>query len=62
LLQAGKEALDSILYCTGLPCPICFKLCIQAGIKKIVYKEAYRQEDVQYWIDNSNIEVVQWKI
>jgi dCMP deaminase len=32
LLQTGKESQDATLYCTCLPCEICFKLCIQAGI------------------------------
>ena len=61
LLQAGKEAKGATLYCTCLPCEICFKLCIQAGIKKIIYSEEYNPKTIQYWIDNSKIEVMKYE-
>lgn len=61
LLQAGKEANGATLYCTCLPCAICFKLCIQAGIQRIVYIENYKKNEVEYWIENSKIEMIQWK-
>jgi dCMP deaminase len=61
LLQAGKESQDAKLYCTCLPCEICFKLCIQAGIKEIIYLEDYNKEDVSYWIDNGGIRLTKWK-
>jgi len=60
LLFAGREAEGATLYCTCLPCEICFKLCIQAGIKKIIYLEDYNKENIQYWIDESNIEVIKY--
>jgi len=37
----GISTKNSILYCTHLPCIQCSKLLIQAGIKKILYKEDY---------------------
>ena len=61
LLQAGKEAKDAKLYCTCLPCEICFKLCIQAGIKEIVYLEDYKKEDLSYWIKSGKIKLTKWK-
>ncbi len=32
------------LYCTHQPCTICTKLIINAGIKRVVYKEGYPDE------------------
>lgn len=60
LLQAGKESDGATLYCTTLPCPNCFKLIVQAGIRKIIYDEDYNIEDLKYWFDNSDVEVVKW--
>ena len=61
LLQAGKEAEGSKLYCTLLPCETCYKLCIQAGIKEIIYLEDYNKEDIDYWIQNGGIKITKWK-
>jgi len=35
---------NSILYSTLYPCPVCARLLINAGIKRIVYKEARDNE------------------
>ncbi|MBQ4268211.1 MAG: cytidine deaminase, partial [Clostridia bacterium] len=32
------------LYCTHQPCVICAKMIINAGIKRVVYKEGYPDE------------------
>ena len=61
LLQAGEKAEGATLYATLLPCEICFKLCIQAGIKKIIYIEDYNKENLKYWIDNGGIKLIKWK-
>jgi dCMP deaminase len=61
LLQAGRQAQGSTLYCTTLPCPICFKLCIQAGIRKIAYYEDYNKSDLNYWVRYGEILLVQWR-
>jgi len=36
------NARGSTLYCTYSPCPDCTKLIIQAGIKRVVYRQDYR--------------------
>lgn len=36
---------DSVLYSTTFPCMECLKLIINAGIKKLVYKEGYNMEN-----------------
>jgi len=37
----GVSIRDATLYCTTLPCVICTKMLINAGIKKIIYREGY---------------------
>src|SRR5512135_3923348 len=44
IIQAAKHGTTingSTLYCTHLPCVICSKMIINAGITKIVYGEGY---------------------
>ncbi len=44
LIQAAKYGVKidgGTLYCTHQPCAICAKLIINAGIKRVVYKEGY---------------------
>lgn len=47
LIQAayhGVSVAGSVLYCTNLPCVICTKMLINAGIRKIYYREGYPDE------------------
>ena len=47
LIQAARYGISidgSTLYCTHQPCVICAKMIINAGIKRIVYKEGYPDE------------------
>ena len=37
----GIPIKDAILFCTNLPCSICIKVIINAGIKTIFYEEGY---------------------
>ena len=60
LLQAAKLGLSvsgGILYCTHFPCNICAKMIINAGIKKIVYKEEYEDDFSKELLKESNIEI-----
>lgn len=44
IIQAAKHGTSisgSVLYCTNLPCVICSKMIINAGITKIVYDSGY---------------------
>ena len=51
----GTSIKDSILYCTNLPCSICSKMLINAGIVKIIYKEGYMDELGKEMIEESGI-------
>ena len=37
----GTPIKDATLFCTNLPCSICIKLIINAGIKTVLYEEGY---------------------
>ena len=41
----GNKVQGATLYCNYQPCWECFKLIINAGISKVVYKEIYKKED-----------------
>ena len=43
--QSGNSSKDATLYVTASPCVECAKLIIQAGIKRVVYRDAYRLTD-----------------
>lgn len=43
--KSGNSSEGSTLYVTASPCIECAKLIIQAGIKRVVYRDAYRLTD-----------------
>ena len=53
----GTSIKDSVLYCTNLPCSICSKMIINAGIKKIIYKDGYMDKLAEEMITESGIEI-----
>ncbi len=40
----GVSVAGSVLYCTNMPCVICAKMIINAGIEEIYYGEGYADE------------------
>ena len=47
IIQAAKVGVSiegATLYCTHRPCTICTKMIINAGIKRVVFKEDYPDE------------------
>ena len=55
----GVQIKDASLYCTNLPCSICTKMIINAGIKKIYYQEGYADELSKDMLAEAEIEVIQ---
>lgn len=57
VLRAAREGvsiLGSTVYVSLSPCKPCAAMLIQAGVKRIVYKEAYRcNSGLQYLHDNN---------
>jgi len=62
LIQAayhGIAVAGAVLYCTNLPCAICTKMLINAGIKKIYFQEGYPDDLSRQMLDEAGIELVQ---
>jgi dCMP deaminase len=60
LIQAayhGISVADSVLYCTNLPCIICTKMLINAGIRAIRYAEGYADPLSRDMLAEANIEL-----
>jgi dCMP deaminase len=41
----GHSTREATVYITHFPCWLCFKLLVQAGIQRIVYRKVYRIND-----------------
>ena len=64
IIQAAYHGIsinNSVLFCTNLPCIICLKMLINAGIKKIIYKEGYADKLSVDMSMESGIELVEYK-
>lgn len=51
----GVSIQDGTLYCTNLPCAICTKMIINAGIHDICYEEGYADELSMTLLDEAGI-------
>ena len=61
ILQAalhGVSIRESSLYCTNLPCIICAKMLINAGVRRIVYLDGYADVLAAEMIEEVGIELV----
>ncbi len=64
IIQAAKHGVNidgATLYCTTMPCVICTKMLINAGIKKVIFDDGYADELAIKMIAESGIDVVQFK-
>ena len=51
--KEGVSCLDAVLYTSLSPCLPCSAMLKQAGVKKVYYRELYRDESgVQYLLNN----------
>ena len=55
--KSGNSSEGSTLYVTASPCLECAKLIIQAGIKRVVYRDEYRLTDGIDLLKRAGIEV-----
>ncbi|KAA6331872.1 dCMP deaminase [termite gut metagenome] len=58
IARSSNSSEGATLYVTASPCTECAKLIIQAGIKRVVYAEAYRLEDGVDLLRRAGVEVV----
>ncbi|MCM1504094.1 MAG: dCMP deaminase family protein [Muribaculum sp.] len=54
--RSSNSSDGSTLYVTASPCVECSKLIIQAGIKRVVYNEAYRITDGLDLLNRAGVE------
>ena len=55
--KSGNSSEGATLYATAAPCIECSKLIIQAGIRRVVYKDEYRLTDGIDLLRKAGIEV-----
>lgn len=55
--QSGNSSKGATLYVTASPCLECAKLIIQAGIRRVVYKDEYRLSDGIDLLKKAGVEV-----
>ena len=55
--KSGNSSEGSTLYVTASPCMECSKLIIQAGIKRVVYRDEYRLTDGIDLLRRAGVEV-----
>lgn len=56
----GVSIKGATLFCTNLPCSICAKMIINAGITKICYHSGYADAMSEQMLDEAGIEVVKY--
>ncbi len=61
IIQAARHGINidgAALYCTTMPCIICTKMLINAGISQITYIDGYPDELAQSMLEESGIRAV----
>jgi dCMP deaminase len=61
LAKSTNSSDGATIYVTLSPCFECSKLIIQAGIKRVVFKELYRKTDSIKFLHEAGIEIVRIK-
>ena len=64
VIQAAKFGINInglTLYCTHQPCVICAKIIINAGIKRVVYKEGYPDDFSMQLFDEAGVTVEKYE-
>ena len=54
----GVSIKDATVFCTNLPCSICAKMIINAGIKKIVYLHGYADSMSRDMLEEADINLI----
>jgi len=64
IIQAAHNGVGingATLYVTTRPCVLCAKMCINAGIRKIIYKGDYPDDMSNEMLEESGIEMINLK-
>ncbi|GAB4383089.1 MAG: dCMP deaminase family protein [Salibacteraceae bacterium] len=57
--RTTNNASGATLYLTNSPCKDCSKLILQAGIKRLVYVDAYKDPTGLEFLEKAGVEIVQ---
>ena len=57
LARSTLSSVGATMYITCAPCIDCAKLIIQAGIKRVVFREVYRNLDGLLLLNNASIQI-----
>lgn len=63
IIQAAYHGISiggATLFCTTLPCSICLKMLINAGIRQIVFQEGYPDDLSQRLLTEADIEIIRF--
>jgi dCMP deaminase len=58
----GVSIKDGMLFCTNLPCIICSKMIINAGIKTIFYEDGYADDLSRDMLAEANVDLIKLEI
>ena len=61
LARDGESGNGSVMFCTHAPCVQCAKLIYGAGISKMYYRDAYRDNDGLDFLEATGVEVIPYK-
>ena len=54
----GVSIKEATLYCTNLPCSICAKMLINAGIRDIIYREGYADHMTEEMLNAAGVKLI----
>jgi len=54
----GVSIKGASLFCTNMPCSICAKMIINAGIQAIYYQDGYADPMSQQMLDEAGVEII----
>ena len=57
LARDGESGFDASLFCTHAPCIQCAKIVYGAGIKKVYYRESYRDTKGLDFLEKCGVEI-----
>ena len=55
----GVSIKGAAVYCTNLPCSICSKMLINAGIRDIMYQDGYADDMTEEMLSIAGVELIQ---
>lgn len=61
LARDGESGSGSVMFCTHAPCVQCAKLIYGAGISKMYYRDAYRDNNGLDFLTATGVEVIPYK-